>query len=166
MERHHRVKQVSIEMLEARGYEIVEEQEYMVKGKNLLNQFINVFILTEEKLNIDVIKYYYYLFQQQNITHAIIVYKNTITSSAVRKILVTINTIRIELFSDNELMFNITKHRLVPKHRKVLPDKKMDLSKFPILKKTDPVARFYGYQVGNLIEITRSNGFITYRIVK
>ncbi len=38
--------------------------------------------------------------------------------------------------------------------------------KFPFIRKDDQIARFYNYQRGDVIKITRNDGFITYRIVK
>jgi len=36
---------------------------------------------------------------------------------------------------------------------------------FPVMKKTDKIAEFYDYRVGDVIRITRHNGYPTYRIV-
>ena len=93
---------------------------------------------------------------------------------AAKKVIEEANDLIIELFQEEELQYNITKHYLVPKHELSYPkgtkiskdfkDKYGD--KFPVLLKTDPVARFYGYNKGDIIKITRKGGYVTYRFVK
>ena len=82
----------------------------------------------------------------------------------------------IEYFMDEELLFDITEHSLVPKHE-VLSDeaKAALLAKYrisglmlPQIKDSDPVARFLGMRAGQVAKITRkSKGStcVTYRIV-
>ena len=81
----------------------------------------------------------------------------------------------IELFHVDDLQYNLTKHYLVPKHNLAYRKgrkgyinfkKSYDADKFPILLTSDPVAKFYHYQKGDIIRITRQNGFVSYRIVK
>ena len=88
----------------------------------------------------------------------------------------TLDNIRIELFSRDEMQFNIMKHELVPHHIKLSPEEVVKLRKelkcpkqelkIPTMLTTDPVARFYGYGEGNCIKIIRKNGYVMYRIVK
>lgn len=86
-------------------------------------------------------------------------------------------TINVQLFQLKNLLFNITKHVLVPKHRVVTDEVEIQniVEKFnlktrhhlPILLKTDPIAKYYGIQPGNLVEITRvspsAGEYIAYR---
>lgn len=66
----------------------------------------------------------------------------------------------------NHLLFNITKHDLVPNYRIMLDKEKQDLIKklyieddkeLPFILITDPVARFYGVRVGQVCEIIHNN---------
>jgi DNA-directed RNA polymerase subunit H (RpoH/RPB5) len=83
----------------------------------------------------------------------------------------TMARMKIEFFSRRDLASNITKHVLQPLFR-VLPKSEGDLFKkkygikHPKIFTTDPIARFYGYNVGDVVEVTRKNGFVAYRIVK
>ena len=74
----------------------------------------------------------------------------------------------IEIFKIHSLGRNITKHSLVPKHVLLSQEKNpsemdnilKDLSishfeKLPIMKVSDPVAKYYGAKVGNIFRITR-----------
>ncbi len=40
------------------------------------------------------------------------------------------------------------------------------LQSFPSMSKSDPIARFFKYQSGDVIKITNKDGFVSYRIVK
>lgn len=83
----------------------------------------------------------------------------------------------IEIFEINELQFNITKHSLVPKHTLVTDEAEITKLvqlyglkckvQFPLILKTDPVARYINAKPGNLVRITRyspsSGEHIVYR---
>lgn len=83
----------------------------------------------------------------------------------------------IEVHTLNRLQFNITKHSLVPKHE-VIRDKRVidDLvemyklkskMQFPLILKTDPMAKYYGLKSGDIVKITRKSPtageYIVYR---
>ena len=77
----------------------------------------------------------------------------------------------IELFNVDDLQFNITKHILVPLHKKLNKEECKEFkeqygSSIPVLLKSDPVCRFYNFQKGDIIQITRRNSFVSYRIVR
>lgn len=80
----------------------------------------------------------------------------------------TLENDTIQIFKFKNLVFNITKHSLVPKHEKV-PEKEIKnlllklmiskLSQFPTLLTTDPICKYYNFKVNDLIKISRtSNG--------
>lgn len=85
----------------------------------------------------------------------------------------------VEVYQINRFVFNITKHRLVPKHRRMDDNEVKDLmvkygctkSQLPKLFVTDPISQYYGFRPGDVIEITRFNIPTTgrsmyYRLVK
>jgi DNA-directed RNA polymerase subunit H (RpoH/RPB5) len=65
-----------------------------------------------------------------------------------------------------ELQFNILTHDLVPLHTKIPKQPGEDYSKYPVMKTTDPVARFLGFQGGDVVRIERRDHSIAYRYVK
>lgn len=94
------------------------------------------------------------------------------------------SNLMITIFMDKELMFNITKHMLVPKHilltqqeRKELVlelnKKNPSLKSIPKMYDTDPIAKYYGAKVGQIFKIIRESLFedviakksIFYRVV-
>jgi DNA-directed RNA polymerase I, II, and III subunit RPABC1 len=83
-----------------------------------------------------------------------------------------------EIFLSNELVFNRTKHRLIPKHvmlnetekREVLTTYDCRDTQIPRMVTTDFIARYYGAKAGDMFKIYRpspsSGVYITYRVVK
>lgn len=106
----------------------------------------------------------------------IIVYQNktALTDSAVAKW--RVNGVGLELFREDELMFDVTEHKLVPKHTVLNSEQKASLlakyklkeSQLPRIQLSDPVARFYGLVKGNVVKIERKSEtagkYITYRV--
>lgn len=166
---YQKVFKVCKELFQAREYSVEKEGYdddlgwYLYGKEKSSSKIIQLYIITHPKLNVELIKYYYSILHQTDIKQAILVYQNNVTSS-VHKLLQTID-IKIELFCIDELKYNLLKHELVPEHIKVSNVKKNDL-KYPIMKKTDPVARFMGFKHGDIIKINRKDGSIYYRFVK
>jgi DNA-directed RNA polymerase I, II, and III subunit RPABC1 len=84
----------------------------------------------------------------------------------------------IELFPMKDLLLNITHNVLVPRHRlidvetieRVLDKYNCTIDQLPKLKLHDPVARYYGFKIGDVCEITRNSpitGYsLSYRLVE
>jgi len=155
--------QILKEMFETRKYILTFERDDALRAVKPDKGLVQVYILHEPKLNVDMIKYYYSLLCANKIKHGILVYRESVTSS-VKKILNTLD-ICVELFCVSDLRYNILKHRLVPRHTKIRREKQ-NQNKYPILKKTDPVVRFMGFETGDIIKIDRKDGTIYYRYVK
>ena len=64
----------------------------------------------------------------QNIKELILIYPKGITPSAKKEVL-NLKEYKIELFQDIELIVNITKHKLVPKHTPLTSVEKKELLK-------------------------------------
>lgn len=170
------VKNTLYEMFEQRGYKEIKENNqlcgYVAKKKN--NNPIIGFYEIIEKLKIEELKNYICIAKQQKISHMILVYREKTPQVKVAETLVDNIEIKIEIFPYCDLLINITKHELVPKHILIEGDSperlevknKISLSNLPILLKTDPVARFYGYEKGDLVKVLRKNGHVTYRVVR
>ena len=164
-----RTYQIVEEMFQERGYEIIEQDdERILANKDDKTQICAFIPKIMSKFNVEKIQEYISILKKMDVWHCLIVYKDTATPIA-KKVVEESKDIIIELFNEDELQYNITKHFLVPKH--VLKYKKTDkqakeFQKYPILLKTDPISRFYGFDKGDIIEITRKNGYVTYRIVK
>jgi len=135
---------------------------------------LQVFFIDDNKIGINNIKQFITTLQEKNITNAIVVYEHSLTSFA-KHFIDSCKDINIEYFLCKELYTNITKHILVPKHvilntneRKLLLHSiKAHIKNLPIIKKSDPICRYFGAKPGDIFKIYRSNYNITsiyYRI--
>lgn len=155
------------EMLEARGFSTDEEFEvsksYIVKNES--GDKLLVMSIADAKLGINNAKQIEIARNEYNVNHIVILHNKVVTpfaKTAINNIETETNS-RIELFGTSELAFNITNHSLVPKHELMPLQFKKELLKFfkihekrlPIIKCTDPIAKFYGATAGDLFRITR-----------
>lgn len=84
---------------------------------------------------------------------------------------------KYEIFYVKEMLFNISKHNLVPTHELMNNDNEIqnvkekysvdNLSKLPLIRLNDPMSRFIGANTNDVIKITRHNkdsgDYILYR---
>lgn len=162
-----RAKQILHEIFEQRGYTDLSQTNDRLLAKKTDGSSICAFLRLISKLNITEIKAIMSVMESEKITHAIIIYSDKPTP-AVKDILEDHSEVagmHIEMFSVDDLQYNITKHYLVPKHR-VVPKFSGDKKNLPILFRTDPISRFYDMKTGDVVEVTRNNGEIAYRVVR
>jgi DNA-directed RNA polymerase I, II, and III subunit RPABC1 len=167
MEQAH---QTCIEMFQQRGYTVLDFDETKITAVKSDGTHVSAFMAETPKFNVDRVQEYIALMNRLGVNHSIIVYKDSATPMA-KKIVNSSIEMNIELFTEEELQYNITKHRLVPLHECLSQKegeafKKTYGIKIPIILKSDPISRFYGYNRGNIIKVTRSQGYVMYRIVK
>ncbi|KAI9661221.1 MAG: DNA-directed RNA polymerases II 24 kDa polypeptide (RNA polymerase II subunit 5) [Bathelium mastoideum] len=97
-----------------------------------------------------------------NFYTGIFVSKSAVTGAAL-KVIPTILPQIVEVFDESDLLVNITKHELVPKHVLLSPDEKKALlqryrlkeTQLPRIQKDDPVARYLGLRRGQVVKIIR-----------
>jgi len=70
---------------------------------------------------------------------------------------------RVQWFKFRELTVNVTRHSLVPAHRKIdapptAAGMPIERSALPLLSVHDQIARYYGFLPGDVVEITRTCG--------
>lgn len=164
-------KQTCIQMLTQRGYEeILTNDENNITARKK-NDNIIVFFDDQPKLNKGLISKYMSIMKDENISHSIIIYNDSVTNMTNKSVEQSLE-MNIELFCVDELQFNITQHRLQPKKFRILSKeennkfRKTFTSKIPIMKYLDPIRRFYNFNAGDIIEITDRRDIVSYRIVK
>ena len=162
------------EMIIQREYKITEDDEDKLVGTNYSGAQILIFKQLVIKFNVERVKEYINLLHQMKMKHCIVIYTESVTSLA-KKLIENSVDIKIELFTSEELQYNLTKHRLNPIFERLSSE---DMKEFkdthglrhPAILITDPVARFYDYQRGDVIRVIRKNdrdrNFTTFRIVK
>ena len=163
---------ICTEMLMQRGYDnkiLINDDTFKMK-KNDQEEII-VFTDNQTKLNKGSVSKYMSIMKEHNITHSIIIYSDTVTNMTSKSVEQSLE-MKIELFSADELQFNITKHRLQPNKIRHLTSsenshfRKKYGTKLPIMKYSDPLRRFYDFSFGDIIEMTDNRDIVSYRIVK
>lgn len=164
-------RQIIKEIVLDRKYRVLTENSEYIKCEKPDKVIVKVFFSVFLKLNTSAIKNYIALLQNDNIHHAIIIYNNEITS-ATKKIIKNLYQIKIELFAKQELQINITKHFLVPKHIQLSVEESNIIKKkygvqLPVILKSDPISRYFDFEIGRVIKIVRRpDNNITFRIVR
>lgn len=150
--------QVAREMLMERGHEIVEYNNDVISAKTS-NLGLVLVKFIPHKLSINIMKEEVFSKYDIKIYEEFIIVTKSIMASNTRKIINMFSN--IEIFLESELSFNIMRHVLQPKMRKI-PMNKRDV--YPIMLETDAVAKFMKWTKGDFIEVTRKNQ-VSYRLV-
>ncbi|RDX83906.1 DNA-directed RNA polymerase V subunit 5A [Mucuna pruriens] len=105
----------------------------------------------------------------------ILIVQNHITSQALKA--VNLFSFKVEIFQITDLLVNITKHVLKPKHQVLTDRQKKNLLKkynieekqLPRMLQTDAIARYYGLERGQVVKVSYSGEItqmhVTYRCV-
>jgi DNA-directed RNA polymerase I, II, and III subunit RPABC1 len=113
-----------------------------------------VFYPGDDKVGSNTIKQIATKMCELNVLTAIVVLKGT--TSIARKELESLNSCKIEIFTQSELEVNITEHELVPKHEVLSNEMKQEVLKkyrvkeyqLPKIQVEDPIARYFGVKKG------------------
>lgn len=102
----------------------------------------------------------------QGVDFILLIVKDKVSSTNIKSIEESKVT---QVFQLKELQYNVTKHELVPKHELIGSDQESYIQElvdkyllknrfqFPLILKSDPVARYLNAKTGNLVKITRSS---------
>jgi len=113
--------------------------------------------------------------KDEAVTNAVLIVKVDLNPYAKQAVQEFSDSFRIEHFKEAEMLVDITKHTLVPKHVVLSENEKAELLKRYRLKETqlpriqvnDPVARYYGMRRGQVVKIIRpsetAGRYVTYR---
>lgn len=162
---------ILLELLQQRNYKFVDhlEDRNIILSTKPDGKTVVSYFLTETKFKVKGMEEVITIMNEFEVHHAIVICKGIITSK-VSKIIKNSKDRHIETFIEEDLQYNITKHRLQPQVR-CLDQKEAENFKkefgtnFGIYKKTDPIVRFYDFRGGDVICITRKSGYVSYRIV-
>lgn len=187
---YYKVRKTVIEMLRDRGNEISEK--YEIPFDEFVIQYDNDGIDMVIELE-DKIIYVYFHVAEKNLSkkefvnlierttkeyenlHLIIITPSKLNQTLKKEIK---KLEHCEAFLTKELLFNITKHTLIPEMRmlnekeikKVIEKFRVPANKLPKFLLTDPIVRYYGGKTGDVFEIKRislgSGVNVTYRYVK
>ncbi|XP_022766600.1 DNA-directed RNA polymerase V subunit 5A-like [Durio zibethinus] len=112
---------------------------------------------------------------KESLTGLILILQNHITNQALKAL--DLFSFKVEIFQITDLLVNITKHVLKPKHQVLTEEEKQRLlqkysieeKQLPRLLKKDAIARYYGFERGKVVKVTYGGEIIeshvTYRCV-
>jgi DNA-directed RNA polymerase I, II, and III subunit RPABC1 len=155
-----------------------EEMDMMVERADDASDQLFVFYPQDEKVGVKPVRTYGDRMMTEGVKRCIIVVRGGMTPFArsATQELCAQRGFQVEDFREAELMVDITEHVLVPKHELLSKEEKEELLKryklnetqLPRIQTSDPVARYYGLQRGNVVRITRpsetAGRYITYRL--
>jgi DNA-directed RNA polymerase subunit H (RpoH/RPB5) len=179
------------EMMTDRGYildgepeELFEEKYYFTNP--ITEEKILVICNINKKVGKQDIRNIFIILESDDISHCIIIVDGQLTPDANKAI--NMSQQRIEVFTTDNLVFNVTKHILVPEHIPLNEQEKKDLltryhikeNQIPRMLSSDPVAMYYGLLQGTVVKIIREEvvedgndeednyikKYVTYRYIK
>lgn len=157
-------KQVCFEMMTDRGYVVHDHDDAFICAQKPDGAFVRLFFVHEETVNVEYLGTLYKKAKAGGWTHIILVHATRVTNSA-KKLLKDID-FRVETFKQSELQFNVTRHVLVPPHTRVPSVEHPERAQYPVLKASDPVARFLGFRKGEVVRVDRADEPPAFRIVQ
>ncbi|EDQ92689.1 uncharacterized protein MONBRDRAFT_31053 [Monosiga brevicollis MX1] len=144
------------------------------------NDGLFVFFPESPDVKVAAIKSLYDRLKSDNLRRAIIVYQRKVAPVAKSHIDILLKEdppYIVETFAEAELVYNVTRHHLVPHHEILKESEKQQLlerycvseDRLPQIQPNDPVCRYFGAQKGQVLRIVRSSQtagrYVTYRIV-
>lgn len=118
---------------------------------------------TEAAIGIKQLRTYAQWLHDRNYYSGVYIAAAPVTTAALKQ---TLNLpIGIEVFQEQDLLVNITKHELVPKHILLSPEEKKALleryrlkeTQLPRIRVEDPVAKYLGLRRGQVVKIIRKS---------
>ena len=132
---------------------------------------IFIILVYQEKMGIEHLKSYIQHCENTIIKDIIIIYQNNITTNC-SKVIEHLFQYNIELFSLNEFQYDIKKLYYYVPHTKIndkellktIKDKYKN--KLPILLRSDPISRYFGFKRNDIIQIDRNENEICFRQIR
>ncbi|KAK9855444.1 hypothetical protein WJX84_005455 [Apatococcus fuscideae] len=192
-----RIRKTCMELLTDRGYLVLPEDLNMTKDafvekygeqprrddlthiapkQDDPTEQIFIFFPEDAKVGVKSLKVYLERMKESNAFRAILVVQQNLTAFGKGILAQFAPKYIVEVFNEQELLINITKHVLVPEHRILTVDEKKILlerykvkdTQLPRIQFSDPVARYYGMSRGQVVRIVRpsetAGRYVTYRL--
>jgi DNA-directed RNA polymerases I, II, and III subunit RPABC1 len=129
-----------------------------------VNNSMKIIYYMNSKFKVQDLRKYIHPIDNENIQEILLVFREKINNFNAKNI-EEFDNMHLQVFLIKELLFNVSKHNLVPKHE-VIRDQdeinkliqKFNLKsklQFPAILKTDPMAKYLNIYSGQLVKITR-----------
>ncbi|KAL6121070.1 hypothetical protein NUSPORA_02073 [Nucleospora cyclopteri] len=155
----------------------IKSMNFVATRSGESSSVIAVNFTTEEKLLKKNVEHLLMDYTTQSINRVILITVNKL-NHAIISYIKSLKNIIIETFEYKELLFNPTKHQLVPKQRiltgeetkNLLESLNCQIDELPVMLKKDVIARYLGTELNDVIEIIRESKTagksIYYRAIK
>ena len=152
-----KVRQTCLEMLQDRGYTVTVAQEdnpiLVAEGDE---ETCQVLFHPESRIGVKALRQL-----RENLDHRILLVSSEGPTAFTRK---ECDDERIEFWTFAELLFNITRFQISPKHSRVSEEDEAALTKkyhikgdnWPKIYHTDPMCRYHNFPIGALVRIDRT----------
>ncbi|KAF5829546.1 RNA polymerase Rpb5, C-terminal domain-containing protein [Dunaliella salina] len=179
LNRLFRIRHTCLQMLKDRGYLVSMEELNLTKdmfreryGENPRKDDLTILVPRQDDPTEQVVAE---RMKAETVSRAIMVISSNLTPFAKQCLADLMPKLHIEQFTENELLVNITEHVLVPEHRILNKEEKQTLldrykvkdTQLPRIQHSDPVARYFGLQRGQVVRIVRpsetAGRYVTYR---
>ena len=142
-------------------------REVVMRHNNKVDDLLLVFFadIGETNIGIGPIREFLLEMEKKQCCEAIVVIPKSLTSPGYTLLreLMTTRKISITPFSESELLFDLFEHVRVPRHtllgedekQKLLQDLNITPNLLPKIQKSDPVAKYLGLCVGDIVQIRR-----------
>ncbi len=140
----------------------IQENRIVLEGERPDGTIVVLVYIPDCKFSVKTAETCLSAWEKTPVKHLIIVYRDQITCFA-RRLLKTCNLMELEAFPSKELEIPIVNHRLQPKSFKRVPPSvlgRVKPSMLPKIHESDPIARYFHFVKGDVIEIERKNGII------
>ncbi len=162
-------------MMKRRGFHFEQQLELLFfQYKDASGESNILCIFPNEKLSIETLREIIQFCENQKTRNIILILQHC-WSANCKKIFENLTFFSLELFYLKEFQYDLTQlyyyvpHEKIKDKKEVLQLKKLYGNALPVLLKTDMVARYFGYQRGDLVRICRKDfgvPTICYRQVK
>uniref|UniRef100_A0A0D9Y0B4 RNA polymerase subunit H/Rpb5 C-terminal domain-containing protein n=1 Tax=Leersia perrieri TaxID=77586 RepID=A0A0D9Y0B4_9ORYZ len=128
---------------------------------------VQIVFCAPDPVKVATIREIYLRTKGENLSRLILVLQSRILSKA-KEAIKEVFKFKVDIFEVTDLVVNITKHVLTPKHEiltedqkaKLLKDYKIEDSQLPRMLESDAVARYYGLDKGTVVKV-KYNGELT-----
>jgi len=124
-----------------------------------------------DKMGIEHLKMYLQLCESTIVRNVILIYQNQMTSNCL-KVMDNIFQFQIECFRIHEFQYDITSLYYYVPHEKISNEQSLQVirkkygSHLPVLLKSDPIVRYFGFKRNDIIKVIRSPNEFIYRQVR
>lgn len=121
----------------------------------------------QKQVSAEVVRSFIGVVQRYNINEAILIVDGPLSPKGNDE-LSALTLTKWQVFFDGELTYNPTRHVDSVKHTLLskeetaakLKELRVDLSKLLIINETDPIIRYYGWPVGQIVRVDRNDSFL------